>query len=105
MGDVAKGAKLFKSRAAQCHLAQAGPGGHGVGPNLWGIVGSKSGGKNDYNYTEANKNSGVTWTEDALFEYLENPKKYIPGTKMSFAGMKSEKERRDLIAYLATLHD
>jgi len=51
-------------------------------------------------YTAANKNSGVTWGDDTLFAYLENPKKYIPGTKMVFAGLKKESERLDLIAYL-----
>lgn len=51
-------------------------------------------------YTAANKNSGITWGEDTLFEYLLNPKKYIPGTKMVFAGLKKEQERADLIAFL-----
>ena len=99
-GDVAKGEKLFKQRASQCHtINQGGP--HGVGPNLWGLYGRKSGQAAGYSYTAANKDSGVTWDEETLFTYLENPKKFIPGTKMSFAGMKSEKERRDLIAYMA----
>jgi cytochrome c len=102
--DLAKGEKLFKQRAAQCHTGNKG-GANGVGPNLWGIVGRKSGTVEGYSYTAANKDSGVTWDEETLFKYLENPKKFIPGTKMSFAGMKSEKERRDLIAYLATLKD
>lgn len=99
-----KGKKLFSARAAQCHTGNKG-GANGVGPNLWGIVGRKSGTVEGYSYTAANKDSGVTWDEETLFKYLENPKKFIPGTKMSFAGMKSEKERRDLIAYLVTLKD
>src|SRR3989338_3451480 len=104
MPDLKKGEKIFRTRAAQCHTSNKG-GAHGVGPNLWGIVDRKSGTVDGYSYTAANKDSGVVWTEDNLFKYLENPKKFIPGTKMSFAGIKSEKERQDLIAYMATLHD
>lgn len=53
-----------------------------------------------YSYTDANKNKGVIWGEETLFEYLLNPKKYIPGTKMAFAGLKKPKERKDIIAFL-----
>jgi cytochrome c len=72
------------------------------GPNLHGIVGRVAGTKPGYSYSEANKTSGITWTEDHLFEYLLNPKKYVKGTKMVFAGIKDEAERRDLIAFLKT---
>ena len=121
-GNVAKGAKLFKQKCAQCHTdnkvrvlrvvvqgssllmrLQGGP--NKQGPNLWGIVGRVSGTVEGFSYTAANKNKSVLWGEDTLFEYLLNPKKYIPGTKMNFAGLRKEQDRCDLIAYLKTLND
>ncbi len=70
------------------------------GPNLHGFFGRKTGQAAGFNYSAANINRGISWNEDTLFEYLENPKKFIPGTKMVFAGIKKAEERNDLIAYL-----
>jgi cytochrome c len=77
---------------------QGGP--HKTGPNLSGLIGRRTGQAHGFSYTQANKNKGITWKEETLFEYLLAPKKYIPGTKMVFAGLKKPQERADLIAYL-----
>ncbi|KAK6906585.1 cytochrome c [Kwoniella mangroviensis CBS 8886] len=98
-GDVSKGASIFKTRCAQCHTLKSNEG-NKVGPALHGLFGRKSGSVDGYSYTAANVNKGVTWEGQTLFEYLENPKKYIPGTKMAFAGLKKAKDRNDLISFL-----
>jgi len=99
VGDAAKGAKIFKQKCAQCHTYAA-DGTNKTGPLLYGLFGRKTGSVPGYDYTQANKDKGIEWNEKTLDVYLTNPKKYIPGTKMVFAGLKKPQERADLIAFL-----
>ncbi|KHJ94516.1 cytochrome [Oesophagostomum dentatum] len=97
-GDYEKGKKIFKQRCLQCHaidnMAAK------TGPTLNGVMGRKSGTVPGYSYSEANKKKGVVWSRETMFEYLADPKKFMPGTKMVFPGMKKSNERADLIKYM-----
>lgn len=88
-------------QCATCHAVE--PGKNGVGPSLAGVFGSKAGSAAGYAYTDANKNSGLTWDEATLDTYLTNPMKMVPGTKMTFAGMPDAAKRKEVIDYLKTL--
>ena len=97
--DVAAGKTSF-GKCLACHMIGEGAK-NKVGPALNGLDGRKSGTAPDYSYSEANKNSGITWNEAEFKDYIRDPKAKIPNTKMSFAGIKNEKEASDLWAYLA----
>ena len=96
-GDPARGQRVF-GQCRTCHVVD--PGVNRVGPSLAGIIGRQAGTVPNFRYSPANKNSGITWTEDRLFAYLENPRAYIPGTYMSFVGLRDPQQRADVIAYL-----
>lgn len=98
-GDAAAGEKTF-AQCKACHQAVEGK--NGVGPSLWGIVGRTAGQVAGFSYSAANKGSGVVWKEETMFEYLEAPQKFMPGTKMAFAGLKKPQDRANVIAYLKT---
>ena len=98
-GDAVRGAVMF-NQCKVCHVTDKGV--NRVGPSLHGIVGRHSGIMPGYTYSAANKNSGKTWDEATLFAYLENPRAYMPGTKMSFVGLRNPQQRVDVIAYLKT---
>jgi cytochrome c len=96
--DVMAGEMTFK-KCAPCH-AVGEDAKNKVGPILNGLNGRKSGTAEGYSYSDANKGSGITWSEAEFKEYIQDPKAKIPNTKMSFAGLKNEKEVADLWAYL-----
>ena len=102
-GDPAAGEKVF-AKCRVCH--QIGVGAKNtIGPEQNGIDGRKAGVQPGYNYTEANKTSGITWDEATFKKYVENPKAMIPGTKMVFSGLPKEKDRDDLWAYMSQFKD
>src|SRR5882762_9771787 len=97
--DAAAGEKVFVQCRA-CH--QIGENAkNAVGPVLNGVIGRKAGSIAGYSYSDANKNSGITWDEATFRDYIKDPKAKIPGTKMVFAGIKNEQEASDLWAFLA----
>ena len=97
--DKAAGETSFKKCMA-CHAVGEGAKNR-VGPELNGLEGRKAGAVEGYSYSEANKNSGLVWSEATFRDYIKDPRAKIPGTKMIFAGIKNEKEIGDLWAYLA----
>ena len=100
--DAEAGKKVF-TKCAPCH--SIGPGAKNkVGPEQNGLVGRKAGSVEGFDYSVAMKNSGITWDESQLNEYITDPKKKVPGNKMLFPGVKDETERSDLIAYLASFN-
>jgi cytochrome c len=100
--DIAQGEKLAKVCAA-CHTFDKG-GANRVGPNMWGIVGAKHAHIDGFAYSDALKaKSAEVWDVEALNQFLWNPKKAIPGTKMGYAGMKKPEDRAALIKWLETL--
>ena len=101
--DVADGEKQFKRHCGICHVAEKGSERRLQGPNLFGLVGRKAGTVEGFRYSDANKNSGLTWTPEVLDEYLLDPRKKIPGTIMAFAGVRKPEERKALIEYLVSL--
>lgn len=102
--DVNAGEASFKKWCSPCH--DAGPGAKiKLGPPLNGIDGRKAGTYPGFNYSEANKNSGITWNEAEFKEYIKSPMTKIPGTRMAFAGIKNDQEIENLWAYLKQFNE
>ena len=102
-GDPAAGEKVFRKCKA-CHTVEE-DGPNRVGPNLYGIVGASVAAVDGFRYSGALTDHGGDWTPDRLATFLANPRKAVPGTKMSFAGLRKSEDQADVIAYLASLSD
>lgn len=105
-GDVARGENAAKKCVA-CHAFEKG-GPNKVGPNLWDIVGRTKGAVAGFGYSNATKErnaKGETWSFEALAGFIENPRRYMPGTSMAFAGIPKPEERADILVYLRSLAD
>ena len=99
--DATAGATVFKTQCSICHSPLQGK--NVVGPSLFGVVGRHSGIIENFHYSAANKASGLTWDAATLDRYLTAPRDVVPGTLMTYVGLKDAQKRADLIAYLATL--
>jgi len=99
-GDAAAGQKVF-NKCKACHSPEAGK--NKIGPSLHGVVGRNAGTAEGYKYSGAMAESGLVWDEATLDKFLTKPKDLVSGTKMTFAGLKKEDERANVIAYLKTL--
>ena len=100
--DAAAGARVFMSQCSICHSPK--PGRNVVGPSLFGVVGRHSGIVPNFHYSTANRASGLVWDPNTLDRYLTAPGQVVPGTLMTYPGLKDARQRGDVIAYLSTLH-
>lgn len=101
-GNAEAGQRVFNQCRA-CHTINEG-GRHGVGPNLWGVVGRRAGAIEGFRYSSNMRElaaGGLTWTEDRLRAYIQNPKSVVPQGSMSYVGLRNETQLNDLMAYLA----
>ena len=96
--DVDAGKKVFR-KCKTCHTLKAG-GKNKIGPNLYGVVGRDAGTVDGFKYSKAMKECGIVWNEDTLRAFLTNPKKFIPGNKMPFPGLKKPEQIENVIAYI-----
>ena len=99
--DPAAGQTVFKTQCGICHSPA--PGKNMVGPSLFGIIGRHSGSVEGFHYSAANKAAGIVWNVETLDKYLADPRAVVPGTIMTYAGLKDDQKRAGVIAYLGTL--
>jgi cytochrome c len=95
------GQSLFRRQCAACHSTE--PGQNKIGPSVAGVAGNKAASEAGFNYSDAMKKANVTWTDDNLEKYLADPKGFVPGGKMVFAGLKNPDDAKAVVEYLKTL--
>jgi cytochrome c len=100
-GDAAHGKQVFEEECSDCHSVVSGK--NKKGPSLFNIVGRQSASIADFNYSSAMKAKNVVWSPEAIAEYIQAPKKSVPGGKMKYDGLDDAKAREDVVSFLATL--
>ncbi len=98
-GDATRGERLFNQQCKACHTVEK-DGRNGIGPNLFGIFGSKAGAVQGFSFSEAMQKSGIVWDDKTMAEYLKDPKGRVPNGKMVYAGLKQQAQLDDMVAYL-----
>ena len=98
-GDATRGERLFNQQCKACHTVEKG-GRNGIGPNLFGVFGSKGGAVQGFSFSEAMQKAGIVWDDKTMAEYLKDPKTRVPDGKMVYAGLKQQAQLDDMIAYL-----
>ena len=98
-GNEARGERLFNQQCKACHTLEK-DGASTVGPNLHGLFGRKAGSEGGYQSSEAMKKSALVWDDKTLAEYLKDPKGKVPGTKMTYIGLRQEQQQQDVITFL-----
>jgi cytochrome c len=101
-GDATKGADVFKKTCASCHTADKGAGNGPLGPNLFGVAGRTAASGAGFGYSPALKKSAITWSDEKLNEWVQNPQKVVPGAKMVLIHTPNAEQAEDVIAYLNT---
>jgi cytochrome c len=102
-GDAERGQELFTEKCGMCHSPEKGQ--NTVGPSLYGVMGTKPSDDKSYTFSSALERADPTWDAGTLDKWLTKPRDMVPGTKMIFGGISNAKQRQDIIAYLASLHD
>lgn len=103
-GDVKKGKTTFRKKCMSCHTIDKG-GQNRTGPNLWAIIGREKAIAENFRYSKTMKMLGGVWTEAEISSFIAGPRTFLPDTKMAFPGLKKEKDRADVLAFLKTLAD
>lgn len=98
VSPLERGAQLYK-RCQSCHTLEQ-DGRHKVGPNMWALYGSTAGTKEGFAYSKAMSESGIVWNDETLSAYIENPRQYMPGNRMSYAGLRKAEDREAVLAYI-----
>lgn len=99
--QIAAGKSAFNSNCSVCHSVREGA--NKIGPSLYGVVGRRAGSAPNYSYSSAMKSTGKVWDTTTLHAFVQNPRGFVPGTKMSYPGLHQDDKAEELISYLAAL--